>query len=1111
MVALGASGLIAAVPLILTQPISQAVRSGESVLLSVSSDDGGASFQWRRHGFDMAGATSSSLTLAETKISQVGFYDVVVTNGDGASVSQRARVSVYPAADPGLLELDPTWTVKTERAGGNFDAVAPLANGGFVVTGNFLSINGHATRSVVKVLADGSVDTSFSCGIGFDGDLHEVFELADGRLLIAGAFNAKTPAGLRSGAIRLMVDGAFDPSFEIDSTAEVSIQRAGLDETGRLYGAGVWLKQGESQPRYLFRIGATGGLDESYAGSALVTGFAPTMEVNGSGQVSVLWTDGATRRLYQIDAAGELVRELSIVGFGGIADLALGSDDSLYVYGFLSSPFGGGVRKFLADGSQDTNYDGTGLPLFATEAKVLSDGSLAAVATTAVVRLDASGQRVGNGLHQGFLTVGRMAVDSAGRALLIGSDWTRDEPTLFVKRFNADYSVDSAVGLSVRQTGQITRVAEQADGKLVVAGEFDRVSGEAESNLTRLNADGSIDASFTDYTFDGGVRHLERMGDGRWLIAGAFANIGSHPRNGFAFLSSEGEIDHSFVPPGSWQRLNDFDAINAVQPLAGGAFLFQSYVVIPGVSPSRERVFRFRASGVDDDGFGDNFKAWAGTLVVESILELRDGSFALAGYEGSNAEGDVAWIQPDGQVRGGFPAREVAEGPVVGAAVQADEKIWYFGTTGFGRTNAIGGVDATLNARAERKSRARTLAIDPDFFPQADGSLITLSSMSFSSVAAGGVQRDFAVRLRANGSVDPAFAVGGLWRGIDAATQRDDGQFYLASDGELRRTIDLRKPMVAVPTGPSLIEEGERLTLTAEVDGLVENLQWLRDGLPIAGATSPVYFVDQVSDDAAGDYSVVASNSLGLSRGPGLRVGVLGMNSGATGFHQLGSITGDPAAVTLYSIAGRIDFTGQPDEVEWAVVLPSGWTVVNASGVGATSKPVDGVGSLAEWRWESPTTSPLELSYDLVPSSEARGRFALAALLEVTNGGAVGMSVVKPDPLYVRRISATARSSDLDGDFRIGLSELLRVIELYNTRIGTVRSGGYRERLQSVDGFETDPFEPAIGSVVLSRHHTADTDQDGRVSLSELLGVIEVYNARNGTVRTGEYAPLGSP
>jgi len=153
----------------------------------------------------------------------------------------------------------------------------------------------------------------------------------------------------------------------------------------------------------------------------------------------------------------------------------------------------------------------------------------------------------------------------------------------------------------------------------------------------------------------------------------------------------------------------------------------------------------------------------------------------------------------------------------------------------------------------------------------------------------------------------------------------------------------------------------------------------------------------------------------------------------------------------------------------------------------------------------------LELSYDLVPSSEARGRFALAALLEVTNGGAVGMSVVKPDPLYVRRISATARSSDLDGDFRIGLSELLRVIELYNTRIGTVRSGGYRERLQSVDGFETDPFEPAIGSVVLSRHHTADTDQDGRVSLSELLGVIEVYNARNGTVRTGAYAPLGSP
>ncbi|GAB5559241.1 MAG: hypothetical protein SynsKO_08880 [Synoicihabitans sp.] len=93
--------------------------------------------------------------------------------------------------------------------------------------------------------------------------------------------------------------------------------------------------------------------------------------------------------------------------------------------------------------------------------------------------------------------------------------------------------------------------------------------------------------------------------------------------------------------------------------------------------------------------------------------------------------------------------------------------------------------------------------------------------------------------------------------------------------------------------------------------------------------------------------------------------------------------------------------------------------------------------------------------------------------------------------------------ADTDGDFRLNLSELLRVIELYNTRFGTTRTGRYRLQNDTTDGFA--PENTTTDDGVLTRYHTADTDRNAKLSLSELLRVIEIYNTRSGTTRTGAY------
>jgi len=101
------------------------------------------------------------------------------------------------------------------------------------------------------------------------------------------------------------------------------------------------------------------------------------------------------------------------------------------------------------------------------------------------------------------------------------------------------------------------------------------------------------------------------------------------------------------------------------------------------------------------------------------------------------------------------------------------------------------------------------------------------------------------------------------------------------------------------------------------------------------------------------------------------------------------------------------------------------------------------------------------------------------------------------DPLAVRH------SADTNGDFKRGLSELLRVIEFSNTRAGSIRTGAYLAVTGTIDDVLSD-LRAASASITLSRYHSADSDRDAKLSLSELLRVIERYNLRGGSVRTGK-------
>ena len=86
---------VAVKPSITTQPKSQTVTEGDSVTFSVTATGTAPlSYQWKKNGSNISGATSSSYKINSAKTSDVGSYTVTVSNSAGSVTSSTATLTV---------------------------------------------------------------------------------------------------------------------------------------------------------------------------------------------------------------------------------------------------------------------------------------------------------------------------------------------------------------------------------------------------------------------------------------------------------------------------------------------------------------------------------------------------------------------------------------------------------------------------------------------------------------------------------------------------------------------------------------------------------------------------------------------------------------------------------------------------------------------------------------------------------------------------------------------------------------------------------------------------------------------------------------------------------
>ncbi|MDT8998945.1 M64 family metallopeptidase [Paucibacter sp. APW11] len=82
-------------PAISSQPASQTVTAGQSATFSVAASGGNLSYQWRKNGTAISGATAASYTTPATTTADNGAqYSVVISNGAGSVTSSAATLTV---------------------------------------------------------------------------------------------------------------------------------------------------------------------------------------------------------------------------------------------------------------------------------------------------------------------------------------------------------------------------------------------------------------------------------------------------------------------------------------------------------------------------------------------------------------------------------------------------------------------------------------------------------------------------------------------------------------------------------------------------------------------------------------------------------------------------------------------------------------------------------------------------------------------------------------------------------------------------------------------------------------------------------------------------------
>jgi uncharacterized delta-60 repeat protein len=446
-------------------------------------------------------------------------------------------------------------------------ALYQQADGKVLIGGDFTTVNGTARNRIARLNADGSLDAGFDPDTGAYGIVFALSQQADGKVLIGGDFTTVNGTA-RNRIARLNADGSLDIGFDPSTGANSRVRVLSQQADGKVLIGGSFSIVNGTVRNHIARLNADGSLDAGFDPGANNTIVALSQQADGKVLIGgdFITVNGTARNhIARLNADGSLDSGFD-PGTGAnltVSALSQQADGKVLIGGSFTTVNGTArnrIARLNADGSLDAGFDpGAGASSFVfalsqqVDGKVLIGGLFRSVNGTTrnrIARLNADGS-----LDAGFdpganNTIFALSQQADGK-VLIGGSFTTVNGTARnrIARLNVDGSLDIGFDPGTGANLTVSAVSQQADGKVLIGGQFSTVNGTARNRIARLNADGSLDAGFDPGTgADNVVYAVSQQADGKVLIGGQFTSVNGTPRNHIARLNADGNLDSGFDP-----------------------------------------------------------------------------------------------------------------------------------------------------------------------------------------------------------------------------------------------------------------------------------------------------------------------------------------------------------------------------------------------------------------------------------------------------------------------------------------------------------------------------------------------------------------------------------
>lgn len=678
--------------------------------------------------------------------------------------------------------IDSSFNSPTGASNGNVNAVVLQSDGKIIVGGDFSLLNNTPSSKLGRLNSDGTFDTTFNLGSGFNHTVNSISTQSDGKILVVGDFT-DYKGSAKSRIVRLNTNGNIDPTFNIGTGANNNIYAATIQADGKILVVGDFTSFNGSAKNKIVRLNADGSIDSTFlttgANSAI---YSCILQSDGKILVAgnfTLLNGTAKNRIARLNSDGTLdpTFNSAIAANNSVKTISLQSDGKIVIGGNFTSYNGisaNRIARLNSDSTLDLNFNsGDGFNAVVNSIVTQSDGKLLIggnfayynnIDSNRMARLNSDGlldTAFSSGTNSGTnADVNTIAIQPNGKIIVGGgfsmiNDFSRNR----LARLNANGNVDTGFypflinGTSTNE--RVRAITMQSNGKIIIGGMFDTYNGLPSKNIARLNANGTVDPTFNiGLGANAGVLKIAVLASNKIIIVGDFTSYNGINVNRIARLNTDGTLDTTFNAGGSGVN----SAIHSVAIQADGKILIGGDFT--NVNGFAKMFFaRLNPNGSFDNSFYADAEGGVYTIEAQSDDKIIiGGSFAT--YNGI-LTGNVARLFPNGIIDIAFNASGAGPDYVVYAtATQSDGKIVLVGSfsnynnvakKGIVRINTDGSIDSTFNST----TLFGAMTVE-DVVIQSDGKIIIGGAFS----AYNGFTGKNIMRLNTDGSLDNTFVQG---------------------------------------------------------------------------------------------------------------------------------------------------------------------------------------------------------------------------------------------------------------------------------------------------------------------------------------------------------------